>query len=103
MKESTIFVAALLLLPVPGVAIASDVNSVYSFELRARRDLYESLGFYEMDINGDGEITRDEFLAATDGSPEAFNGLDLDNNNIVTRDELEVAGLVEGIIGRVQN
>lgn len=45
------------------------------------------LWFRKMDLNGDGDVSRREFL----GSPEDFKKLDLDGDGLISREEAEKA------------
>jgi hypothetical protein len=45
------------------------------------------LWFRKMDRNGDGDVSRSEFL----GSPEEFRKLDLDGDGLISREEAEAA------------
>ena len=45
-----------------------------------------------MDRNGDGDVSRREFL----GTPEEFKKLDLDGDGLISREEAEKAELLPG-------
>jgi Ca2+-binding EF-hand superfamily protein len=50
------------------------------------------LWFRKMDRNGDGDVSRREFL----GTPEEFKKLDLDGDGLISREEAEKAELLPG-------
>ncbi len=100
--KELLFIILLMSSIMPYTVMATEVDVTGesdTFELRARRDLYQSLGVYQMDLNEDGAISQEEYMARSDNELESFNELDINNDNMITIDELEVAGLVKGVIG----
>lgn len=78
MKCCSFLFAAMFLLAVSINAFAQEATSQSNPELKRRGK------FAQMDKNGDGMISRDEWTR----KPKAFDKLDLNHDGFLTRDEL---------------
>lgn len=85
-------IAALL---VTGTAVAQSLPSpsdrpAYAAQQPERQR--PMMGMRSMDADGDGVVTRDEFLAAHRAADARFTAIDTDKDGIVSRDEYLAAG-----------
>ncbi|MBI4804967.1 MAG: EF-hand domain-containing protein [Desulfovibrio sp.] len=84
MKRAVCFLTALAL--IIGISVAAQAQDDAASAPRGER------GFKVLDANGDGKVTKEEFLAASQKRAEArFAKLDKDNKGYLTKDDFTAA------------
>ena len=84
MLHKLLLTSAICLLSIPAIAEETPEN----VDQKSKRHQKMEQRFDEMDLDGNGEINKNEFLAKAE---ERFAKIDQDNNGSLTKEELRAA------------